>query len=85
MVSWWFYYRGETFFTKGDIWVMKEPDRSKLGDLFTEMEGQGASLWFMTIEPHAKRLGAQLPTRYRDRLEEKYRSFHYVMMRVELD
>ena len=85
LISWWFYYRGETFFSKGDIWVMKEPDRNRLADLITEKEGQGASLWFMTIEPHAKRLGSQLPTKYRDRVEEVYRSFHYVMMRVELD
>ena len=27
LISWWFYYRGETFFTKQDIWVMKNPDR----------------------------------------------------------
>ncbi len=82
LISWWFYYRGETFFTKGDIWVMKEPDRGRLGDLFAETEGTDAALWFITIEPHAKRLAAQLPTQYRDHIEERYRSFHYVLMRV---
>ena len=85
LISWWFYYRGETFFTKQDIWVMKNPDRGRLADLIAEKEGQGAALWFLTIEPHAKRLAAQLPIPYRDRLEEKYRSFHYVMMRLPLD
>ncbi len=85
IVSWWFYYRGETFFTKGDIWVMKTPDRGRLADFIAENEGKGASLWFMTIEPHAKRLNAQLPAKYRDQLEETYRSFHYVMMRLPLE
>lgn len=85
LVSWWFYYRGETFFTKGDVWVMKDPDRAKLGEFIEKNEGKGVALWFMTIEPHAKRLDAQLPTGYRGKLEEKYRSFHYVMMRLELD
>lgn len=85
IVSWWFYYRGETFFTKGDIWVMKNPDRGKLADFIAENEGKDASLWFMTIEPHAKRLNAQLPSKYRDQLEETYRSFHYVMMRLPLE
>jgi 4-amino-4-deoxy-L-arabinose transferase-like glycosyltransferase len=85
IISWWFYYRGETFFTKGDIWVMKNPDRGKLADYIAENEGKDAALWFITIEPHAKRLAAQLPTKYRDDLEEKYRSFHYVMMRLPLE
>jgi len=85
LISWWFYYRGETFFTKGDIWVMKNPDRGRLADLIADKEGQDASLWFLTIEPHAKRLSSQLPTKYRNGLEEKYRSFHYVMMRLPLE
>ena len=85
IVSWWFYYRGETFFTKADIWVMKNPDRGKLADFIAENEGKDAALWFITIEPHAKRLDAQLPTKYRGTLEETYRSFHYVMMRLPLE
>jgi len=85
IVSWWFYYRGETFFTKGDIWVMKTPDRGRLADLIASKEGQDAALWFITIEPHAKRLASQLPRKYRDGLEEKYRSFHYVMLRLQLE
>ena len=84
IVSWWFYYRGETFFTKADIWVMKNADRGKLGDLFAEMEGTGAALWFITIEPHAKRLRSHVPSEYRDAIEVKYESFHYVLMRVPL-
>jgi hypothetical protein len=85
LVSWWFYYRGETFFTKADIWVMKENDKGKIGDLFYEMEGSGAALWFATIEPHAKRLKATVPSKYRNAIEVRYESFHYTLMRIQLE
>ncbi len=84
LVSWWFYYRGETWFTKQDVWVMKDVDRKKLGELFKEYEGQDASLWFITIEPHARRLKAQVPPRLRAGIEVKYESFHYTLMRVPM-
>jgi 4-amino-4-deoxy-L-arabinose transferase-like glycosyltransferase len=88
MVSWWFYYRGETFFTKGDIWVLKDRNRAKLGELFEEMKekhaGEEVALWFVTIESHAPRLRADVPMEYRDRVEEVYRNFHYAMLRVPL-
>jgi len=82
LVSWWFYYRGETFYSKADIWVVRGPDRSHLADLFKAHEGKDMALWFITIEAHAQRLRNQLPPEYRDDLEERYRSFHYVLMRV---
>ena len=82
LVSWWFYYRGETFFSKGDIWVMRENDRGKLAELFTEQEQKGGALWLATIESHAKRLKSSVPAAYRDDIQEVYRSYHYVMMRV---
>ncbi|MCA9653926.1 MAG: hypothetical protein H6712_27590 [Myxococcales bacterium] len=84
LVSWWFYYRGETWFTKGDVWVMKDVNRKLLGDLFNEVEGRGANLWFITIEPHARRLQAQVPNHLRDEVEVMYESFHYVLMRVHV-
>jgi len=84
LVGWWFYYRGETFFAKGDLWVIKGPERERLAELFEEHEGRDMALWFITIEAHAQRLRGQLPARYRDRLEERYRNFHYVLMRVPL-
>jgi 4-amino-4-deoxy-L-arabinose transferase-like glycosyltransferase len=82
LVSWWFYYRGETWFSKGDVWVMKDVDRKALGELFIEMEGQDAALWFITIEPHARRLRAQVPRQYQSEIEVMYQSFHYVLLRV---
>lgn len=84
LVGWWFYYRGETFFSKGNLWVLKGPDRSQLAELFDAHEGKANALWFITIEAHARRLKNQLPSAYQDRLEERYRSFHYVLMRVPL-
>ncbi|MEX1368008.1 MAG: hypothetical protein AB1Z98_33065, partial [Nannocystaceae bacterium] len=84
LVSWWFYYRGETWFSKGDVWVMKDVNRKLLGDLFNEYEGRGANLWFLTIEPHARRLQGQVPRHLRDEIEVMYESFHYVLMRVHV-
>jgi 4-amino-4-deoxy-L-arabinose transferase-like glycosyltransferase len=85
LVSWWFYYRGETWFTKGDVWVTKDVNRQALGELFAEYEGSGATLWFITIEPHARRLRAQVPRQYQGGLEVMYESFHYVLMRVPVE
>src|SRR5690606_24184503 len=82
LASWWFYYRGETFFTKGDIWVMRDPNRQALADYIAEREGENAHLWFITIDAHASRLSANLPAKYRGSIEERYRNFHYVLMRV---
>jgi 4-amino-4-deoxy-L-arabinose transferase-like glycosyltransferase len=84
LISWWFYYRGETFFTKRDVWVMKNADRQALADYIAEREGKGGALWFMTIESHANRLHSQLPVEYRDDVQEAYRNFHYVLLRVPI-
>jgi 4-amino-4-deoxy-L-arabinose transferase-like glycosyltransferase len=84
LVSWWFYYRGETFFTKGNIWVMRDPNRQVLADYIAEREGENAHLWFITIDSHVSRLATNLPPRYRDGIEEVYRNFHYVLMRVHV-
>jgi 4-amino-4-deoxy-L-arabinose transferase-like glycosyltransferase len=82
LVSWWFYYRGETWFSKADVWVMKDVDRKALGELFEEYEGRDATLWFITIEPHARRLRAQVPRKHQGGIEVVYESFHYVLMKV---
>ncbi|MEM7154528.1 MAG: hypothetical protein AAF799_16900 [Myxococcota bacterium] len=84
LVSWWFYYRGETWFSKGDIWVMKDVNRKELGALFQEFEGQDANLWLITIEPHARRLQGQVPRHLRSEIEVMYQSFHYVLLRVHV-
>jgi hypothetical protein len=84
LISWWFYYRGETFFTKADIWVMRDPNRQALAEYVAEREGMNASLWFITIDSHASRLASNLPPKYRDRIEERYRNFHYVLLRVHI-
>ncbi|MCH9688771.1 MAG: hypothetical protein K0V04_45485 [Deltaproteobacteria bacterium] len=84
LVSWWFYYRGETWFSKGDVWVMKDHNRKELAELFTEYEGRGASLWFITVEPHARRLQGQIPQKYRGSVEVMHESFHYVLLRVHV-
>jgi hypothetical protein len=84
LASWWFYYRGETFFTKADIWVMRDPNRQKLAEYVAEREGKDAHLWFITIDAHASRLASNLPPKYRNGIEEVYRNFHYVLVRVHI-
>lgn len=82
LVSWWFYYRGETWFAKGDMWVMKEPDRNSLGELVEQSRGQGKTLWFITTVQHANRLATNLPADMRDRVEPVYENFHYALLRA---
>jgi 4-amino-4-deoxy-L-arabinose transferase-like glycosyltransferase len=84
LVSWWFYYRGETWFTKGDVWVMKDPDRQALAELVEKMRGRGAALWFVTTVQHSNRVGAQLPADVRRNLEEVYSNFHYALLRADV-
>ncbi|HET6584465.1 MAG TPA: hypothetical protein VFG69_13480 [Nannocystaceae bacterium] len=82
LVSWHFYYRGETFFTKGDIWVTYDPDRKALNELVEATRGQGATLWFVTTVQHAKRIPSQLPPDVRAGVEEVYTNFHYALLRT---
>lgn len=84
LVAWWFYYRGETFFSKANLWVLKGPDRAPLAELLEANDGKDMSIWFITVEAHAKRLHTQVPLRFAERIEERYRSFHYVLMRVRM-
>ena len=84
LVSWWFYYRGETFFAKGNLWVMKDPDRSSVSELVESCRGQGISLWFITTVQHANRLATHLPNDVRHNVEPMYENFHYALLRVEV-
>ena len=84
LVSWWFYYRGETFFAKGDLWVMKDPDRTSISELVEASRGQGMTLWFLTTVQHANRLGTHLPSDVRGYIEPVYENFHYALLRVDV-
>jgi 4-amino-4-deoxy-L-arabinose transferase-like glycosyltransferase len=84
LVSWWFYYRGETFFSKADIWVMKDPDKKALAELVEESRGRGVTLWFVTTVQHTNRLGSHLPPDLRQAVEPVYENFHYSLQRVPI-
>ena len=84
LVSYWFYYRGETFFTKGEVWVIKEAKRDQLAELVEEERGRAANLWMITTQGHAKRAITHLPGLVRDRVERAYENPHYVLLRVPL-
>lgn len=84
ILSWWFYYRGETFFSKSRIWVSMNPKRKKLGEFVSKHRDDTEALWFITIDSHARRLGSYLPEDLRDRVEVMYENHHYVLLRVPL-
>ena len=84
MVSWWLYYRGETYFTKADLWVMLEPDRAKLVEFIDGKRGQDLSIWFVTAPAHAKRLPSHLPPDLAPTLERVEENSHVVLLRVKV-
>lgn len=81
LLSWWFYYRGETFFTKGDVWVLKEAEREKLEEFIDEHRGHGRTLWLLTTISHAKRARTSLPSDLRAGLTTVYENTHYTLMK----
>lgn len=85
ILGWWFYYRGETYFTKSRIWVLMQPDRAKLKEMIEEHAGKGIDFWFITTISHSKRLRSQLPISMRDSLTLEYENYHYALMRAPVD
>src|SRR5690606_18606841 len=82
LLSWWFYYRGETYFAKRKIWVSMEPDREALAKFVDEHRGQGVTFWVMTTARHAERAGSHFPRGLAT--EVVYENFHYALMKVEV-
>jgi 4-amino-4-deoxy-L-arabinose transferase-like glycosyltransferase len=82
LLSWWFYYRGETFFTRGDVWVLKETDKEKLEEFVETQRGQGRSLWIITTVSHAKRARSSLPSDMRAGVATVYENAHYTLLRA---
>jgi 4-amino-4-deoxy-L-arabinose transferase-like glycosyltransferase len=84
MLSWWFYYRGETYFAKHQIWVSMEPDRQALREYIDKHRGKNVTFWIMTTASHADRAGTHFPSDVRDGIEVVYRNFHYALMKVPI-
>lgn len=82
LLSWWFYYRGETYFSKRKIWVSIEPDRQALREYIDKYRGKNVTFWIMTTAGHADRAASHFPTDVRDNIEIVYRNFHYALMKV---
>ncbi len=87
LLSWWFYYRGETLFTKADVWVLKEQNRAELNEYVQQQlnDGKVNNLWVLTTGAHARRLKSVLPRELREGVSEVYANHHYKLMRVPLD
>lgn len=82
LASWWFYYRGETFFTKAAVWVQKEADREKLAELVDTHRGQGRAVWLITTGGHGARARSSLPVDVRGGAEVVYENAHYTLLRI---
>jgi 4-amino-4-deoxy-L-arabinose transferase-like glycosyltransferase len=84
MLSWWFYYRGETYFAKRQIWVSMDPDREALREYVDKFRGKGVTFWVMTTSRHAERASSHFPVDVRDHIEIVYTNFHYALMKVDI-
>lgn len=84
MLSWWFYYRGETYFAKRQIWVSMEPDRQALREYIDKHRGKDTTFWVMTTVNHAERASSHFPADVRGNIEIVYRNFHYALMKIEI-
>jgi 4-amino-4-deoxy-L-arabinose transferase-like glycosyltransferase len=84
ILGWWFKYRGETYFAKARVWMLKNPDRKKLADFIDKNRGTDLDYWFITTVGHGKRLRTFLPVDLRDELVLEYENFHYVLMRLPI-
>ena len=82
LASFWFYHRGETFLSKGEVWVSKEARRERLAELFDEKRGVADNVWIMTTASHTKRTISMLPRDARDGAVVAYENPHIVMIRV---
>src|SRR5690606_8263198 len=83
ILSWWFYYRGETYFAKRRIWVAMELDREALRKLIDDHRAKGATFWVVTTASYAKRAPSSVPPDLLDSLETSYENFHYALIKVE--
>ncbi len=82
VMSWWFYYRGETFFSKRHIWVLTEPKREQTAKFVDEHRGQGRTLWIVTTAAHAKRAENYFPPDLHGKFELHYENAHYALLSV---
>ncbi len=82
ILSWWFYYRGETFFTKATVWVQMDPDKEKLHAYIDENRGKDVVLWAITTVAHAKKAPRHFPADVRSEIATVYENFHYALLRI---
>jgi 4-amino-4-deoxy-L-arabinose transferase-like glycosyltransferase len=84
ILSWWFYYRGETYFSKRNIWVAMEPEREPLHELIDKHRGKGVTFWVVTTAKHAERAPSHFPADLRKHMEVVYQNFHYALVKVDI-
>lgn len=85
LASWWFFHRGETFYSKADVWMMVKHDKAELRGFIEERQKIGGAIWFVTTASNIDRLGRQLPEELRGRHSVEYQNFHHALIRVPLE
>ncbi len=80
LVSWWLYHRGETWFSKAQVWVTMEPNKTKVAELVDKHRGKGATFWIMTTPQHAKSAAAEFPPDVAATLQERWSNHHYALL-----
>jgi 4-amino-4-deoxy-L-arabinose transferase-like glycosyltransferase len=85
LLSYWFYYRGETFLSKADVWVSKEAKRDKLREFIDLKRGVAENLWLITTKSHMKRVSeTMLPRDVKDGAVLVYENAHYELLKIPL-
>lgn len=84
ILSWWFYYRGETYFAKRSIWVAMEPNREALHKMIDQHRGKNVTFWVMTTAKHAERAKSHFPADLHPHMQVVYQNFHYALMQIDI-
>lgn len=84
ILSWWFYYRGETYFAKGNLWVQMRPDRKRFEKFIDAHRDEEVTFWIITTAGHARRLPTNVPPDLAPGIEVVYENFHYTLLKMPL-
>lgn len=80
LVSWWLHHRGETYFSKRQLWMSISARSDELETFIDESRAQGRGMWFVTQHHGQKRLRNAIPRRLRDDLRLEFATARHALM-----
>ncbi len=80
LVSWWLYHRGETYFSKGRIWMSVRPRKKELVEYIIKSHNEERAVWILTAQSARARLTKTIPRDLRDSVEVAYENAHHVLL-----